>query len=147
MMGLTHMQKLTKRRIALLQLERSVELLEDHNDPVCALTLAAAAEEILGKIAVRKGRAAMVENWAEYLGSWYDCLGKRRPPKKQLVGIHNRVRNELKHNDNGTNIRIAADFEYWAEDMILRAIKNYFNAFGCFPRSSRVRQWFENITL
>jgi hypothetical protein len=140
-------KRLTKRRIALLQLERSVELLEDCNDPVCALTLAAAAEEIVGKIAVAKGHAAMVENWAEHLGGWYDYFGKPRPPKKQLVGTHNRVRNELKHNDNGRNIHVAADFEYWAEDMLLRAIKNYFNAFGCLPSSSRVRAWFENMTL
>jgi hypothetical protein len=138
---------LTKRRIALLQLERSVELLEEHNDPVCALTLAAAAEEILGKIAAAKGHVPMVEDWAEYLGGIYDFLGKARPLKKELVGVHNRVRNELKHNDGGRNGRVSADFEFEVEEMLLRAIKNYFNAFGCLPGNKRVRGWFEHMTL
>jgi hypothetical protein len=48
-------QRVTKRRIALIQLWRSIDLLENHNDPVCALTLAGAAEEILGKMAAKKG--------------------------------------------------------------------------------------------
>jgi hypothetical protein len=138
---------LTKRRVALLQLERSVELLEKHNDPVCALTLAAAAEEILGKMAAAKGHVPIVEDWAEYLGGIYDLHGKPRPPKKELLAAHNRARNELKHNDGGKNGRVVADFEFEAEEMLLRAIKNYFNAFGCLPGNRRVRGWFEHMTL
>jgi len=140
-------KSLTKRRIALLQLERSVELLEKHNDPVCALTLAAAAEEILGKIAAAKGHVPQIENWAEYLGGIYDFHGKPRPSKKELVGVHNRVRNELKHNDGGKNGRVVAEFKFEAEEMLLRAIKNYFNAFGCLPGNNRVQGWFEHMTL
>jgi hypothetical protein len=45
----------TKRRIALIQLEQSLNLLEA-DDPVSALTLAGAAEEVLGHVAFRKGR-------------------------------------------------------------------------------------------
>jgi hypothetical protein len=31
--------------------------------------------------------------------------------------------------------------------MLLRVIKNYFNAFGCLPSNKRVRDWFEHMTL
>jgi hypothetical protein len=140
-------QRLTKRRIALLQIERSVDLLTNHNDPVCALTLAGAAEEILGRIAAARGHVPVVEDGTEYLGSVYDYIGKPRPPKKKLIEAHNRIRNALKHNDDGKNVRVAADFLFEAEEMLLRAIKNYFNAFGCLPSSKPVRGWFEWITL
>jgi len=140
-------QILSKRRIALLQLERSIRLLEESNDPVCALTLAGAAEEILGQIATQKGRSTTVENWAEYLGSFYDWMGKPRPPRKKLISVHNRVRNALKHNDAGKNTRVRADFRFEAEDMILRAVKNYFEAFDSLPTSKTIRSWFEQMTL
>ena len=55
-------QRVTKRRIALIQLWRSIDLLENHNDPVWALTLAGAAEEILGKMAAKKGHSTALED-------------------------------------------------------------------------------------
>jgi len=46
------LQRLTKRRIALIQMEQSLNMLEA-GDPVSALTLAGAAEEILGSIDIQ----------------------------------------------------------------------------------------------
>jgi hypothetical protein len=43
----------------------------------------------------------MVEDLAEYLGGIYDFHGQPKPPQKELVEVHNRVRNELKHNYSG----------------------------------------------
>src|SRR2546423_4301658 len=96
-------QRLTKRRIALIQLERSLETLEA-GDPVSALTLAGAAEEILGRIAARKGYVPRVEFEAESLGSLYDWASKLRPSKKALIASVNTARNHVKHNDGGRNI-------------------------------------------
>jgi hypothetical protein len=139
-------QRFTKRRIALIQLERSVELLEA-GDFVSALTLAGAAEEILGRIAHRKGHEFRVESLAEYLGSIYDWAKKPRPPKKQLIVRQNTTRNHLKHQDDGRNITMSADFEFEAEEMILRTMFNHFDGFGCYPANKCLQNWFENMTL
>src|SRR5688572_6636172 len=133
-----HLVRLTKRRIALIQMERSLQLLEAH-DPVSALTLAAAAEEILGNMAKRKGRTPQVEYLADYLGSIFEWAGKPRPSRKELVRLHNLTRNHLKHQDDGKNITVTADFIYDAEDMLLRCMFNHFQAFGCYPKSRRLR--------
>ena len=140
-------QRLTKRRLALIQIERSVQLLQDYNDPISALTLAAAAEEILGRIVSRKGKTPLVEDLADYLGTIYDWAGIKRPSKNQLISSHNKIRNKLKHNDGGKNSYVDADFQFEAEAMIVRAIKNYFLAFKCFPGNKRVREWFEFTCL
>ena len=136
---------LSKRRIASIQIERSVQLLTEFNDPVCALVLAAAAEEILGKMTLRKGEIPQVENLAEILGQFYDLAGKPRPSKTERIRAHNRIRNELKHNDGGKNVRVVADFQFEAEEMLIRAIKNYFNTFKCMPNNQNVREWFDFI--
>jgi hypothetical protein len=129
-----------------MQMERSLNLLEAR-DPVCALTLAAAAEEILGSMARRKGEIPRVEGLAHYLGSIYEWAGKPRPSKKELIARHNAVRNHLKHQDDGRNVTVAADFMFEAEEMLLRCMFNHFNAFGCWPRSRHLRAWFEHMTL
>src|ERR1039458_3534091 len=121
--------RLTKRRIALIQLEQSLNLLEA-GDPVSALTLAGAAEEILGRVASRKGHESRVEYNADWLGSLYDWAKKPRPAKKKLVSALNATRNHLKHQDDGRNIWVEADFQFEAEDMILRCMFNHLKAFG-----------------
>jgi hypothetical protein len=145
-MSLPPKQRLTKRRIALIQLEQSLNLLEA-GDSVSALTLAGAAEEILGKAATRKGHEPRVESNADWLGSLFDYAKKPRPPKRQLVSALNSVRNHLKHQDDGRNIKIEADFEFEAQEMILRCMFNHFNAYGCYPSRKRLRYWFENMLL
>ena len=141
-----HLQRLTKRRIALLQMEQSLNLLEA-GDPVSALTLAGAAEEILGRMAARKGKEPRVEYLADYAGSLYKWAGKPRPSKKELVRLENCTRNQLKHQDDGRNVAVEADFVFDAEDMLLRCMFNHFNAFRCYPKSKRLRDWFEHMTL
>ena len=139
-------QRFTKRRIALIQLQQSLNLLEA-GDPVSALTLAGAAEEILGRIACRKGHKSQVEYNAAWLGSVFDWAKKPRPSKKELISMLNSVRNHLKHQDDGRNIRVEANFQFEAEEMILRCMFNHFNAFGCYPSDKRLQNWFLNMTL
>jgi hypothetical protein len=140
------LRRLTKRRIALIQMEQSLNMLEA-GDPVSALTLAGAAEEILGRAAVRKGTEPRVEYLADWDGSLFDWAGKPRPSKRQLVRLQNRVRNEMKHQDDGRNITVEADFVFEAESMLLRCMYNHFDAYGWYPQSKRLRRWFEKMTL
>jgi len=137
---------ISKRRIALLQLHRSVDLL-DQGDPVCALTLAAAAEEILGQIAKKKSHRTQLENNAIWFDSVADFLKARRPSRKKFYGASNRLRNEFKHNDCGRNVRVRGDLVFEAEEVIIRAVKNYHHAFGCLPGSKIVREWFMDMTM
>jgi hypothetical protein len=127
-------------------MEQSLNLLET-GDAISALTLAGAAEEILGRIAKKKGKEPRVEYLADWSGSLFDWVGKPRPSKAALIRLENRVRNELKHQDDGRNISIEGHFRMEAENMLLRCIFNHFNAFGCFPGNRRLRWWFENMTL
>jgi hypothetical protein len=137
---------LSKRRICLIQLQQSLRLLEQ-GDPISALTLAGAAEEILGCIAKRKGHEPRVAYEADYLASMADYVHKPRPPKQQVIAALNKPRNHLKHQDDGRNVRVTADWQFEAESMLLRCMFNHFNAFGSFPASKPLRDWFENMTL
>lgn len=139
-------RSLSKRRICLIQLQQSLRLLEE-GDPVSALTLAGAAEEILGRIAKRKGHEPRVANEVDYLASIADYFDKPCPPKKRLIAALNKPRNHLKHQDDGRNVRVTADWQFEAESMLLRCMYNHFNAFGSFPASKPLRGWFENMTL
>lgn len=138
------LMRITKRRIALIQLEQALRLLRE-GDAVSALTLAGAAEEILGKMAVRKGSRSRVEALAEGLGSLYDWAGKPKPTKP--ISILNEPRNHLKHQNDGRNVRVEADWHFEAEEMILRCMFNHFNAFGYHPSSQNLKSWFEHMTL
>lgn len=109
-------------------MERSLALLKA-GDPVSALTLAGAADEILGRIAARRGKTPRVEHEANYLGSVFEAFGKPRPKLSKLIAIENRTRNELKHQDDGRNVTVEADFQFDAESMLLRCMFNHFDAF------------------
>ena len=113
---------MTKRRIALIQLWRSIDLLENHQDPICALTLAGAAEEILGKMAAKKGHCTALEEETIWWEQMADVLKCPRPSQEKVRKSLNRIRNELKHNYNGRNARVPAEFVFEAESMILRAL-------------------------
>jgi hypothetical protein len=149
-------KKITKRRIAETQLIRAVLLLEDCADYISALTLAGAAEEILGKMVQKKGGSTAFEDWAVYTRSFWDYAAKRAneenyplniPDDKEVKRRLNATRNELKHNDPGKNVRVHAMFQYEAEEMLLRACKNYLKLYNRLPRNKRLVDWWENITL
>ena len=103
-------------------MEQSLNIMEA-GAPVSALTLAGAAEEILGKMARKRGKETRVEYTADYLGSLFEMAGKPRPPMKELIRLENRVRNDLKHQVKGREAVIEADFHFEAENMLLRHVQ------------------------
>ena len=145
----------TKRRLAEIQISRAVQVLVDHDDVVSALTLAGAAEEILGKMLAAKGEETALEVTITWDASLWVYLVKEAakegrtvipPDAKELRRRNNRVRNEVKHNDQGTNASVAADYRYWAEEMLLRAISNYTRLFKKFPPKKHVWEWWDDFT-
>ncbi len=135
-----------KRDIALAQIRRAIQLFRK-SDFVCAATLAGAAEEILGRIAKKRsgnnaldGEEAMAEGLAE-------LLNVATPDKATIRSVVNRARNECKHNDSGENGWISADFEYEAQCLIDRAIRNWLLAYGSFPKDRIIAAYHTDCCL
>ena len=133
---------LAKKEIAVAQLRRAIQLYE-MNDFVCALTLAGAAEEILGKIALHSADTNALQQDVSFVSDLVDDAASRglvaeaASPAK-LISRRNRARNEAKHEDQGNPERIVpCDFQVAAEEMIDRALRNWSIAFGSDP-SDRV---------
>lgn len=70
-----------------------------------------------------------------------------KPGDKEIRRRINYARNELKHNDGGKNRPVSADIVYEAEDMILRALRNYYKLYGKHPPQKEVLDWWDNMTL
>ena len=117
-----------KRDLALKQLRRAVQLF-NQGDFICSATLAGAAEEILGRIAQKRCGTSALEGHAHFWAQMADFFGKPVPDKRKVVESHNRLRNQLKHNDGGNNEWVTADFEFEAQDLIDRAVRNYLLAY------------------
>ena len=60
-----------------------------------------------------------------------------------MVEAHNRMRNELKHNDSGDNEWVIADFRFEAQDLIDRAIRNYWLAHDTAPADRIINNYIE----
>jgi hypothetical protein len=149
-------RRITKRRIAEKQLCRAVDVLVNGNDPISALTLAGAAEEILGKMVEANGKSNAFEESAEAGRQLWELVVARSkgdffkglvPDEKQIRQGINFHRNEVKHNSSGKNGSVTADFAYHAEEMILRAIRNYELLYDKLPRNNLLAEWYEDITL
>jgi len=129
-----------KKDIALVQLRTSVQLF-NKSDFICSATLAGAAEEILGKIAKKRSGTNALEGDEYYFKQLAEMHGKPPPNRKQVIEKFNRFKNQLKHNDSGENEYISADYEFEAQDLIDRAIRNYLLAYGEFPKDRVVRNY------
>jgi hypothetical protein len=142
---------ITKRRLAISQMRRAILLLEE-GDFVCALTLAGAAEEILGKMVARKGRSTAIKDFAERDRQLWEWAASKEPRLKiptqtQFLRGLNRLRNEFKHNEAGKNSRVLGPFEYEAEEMLFRCIRNYVKLYGRPPREKIISTWWECVSL
>ncbi len=142
-------RKYSKRRLAEIQIFRAIKVLEEQNDPVSALTLAGAAEEILGNMLRAKGQMPAFDSvveWNEEMWAFAATKAKEQgyplsvPALKEIKRRVNRTRNELKHMCDGKPV--AAYYRWNAEEMLERAIVNYYCLHGKPPQKSIVR-WFE----
>jgi hypothetical protein len=132
-----------KRDIALRQLRRAVQLF-NQRDFVCATTLAGAAEEVFGRIAQKRTGTTALDGHAHFWSQLAGIVGKTPPDRKKVAEAHNRLRNQLKHNDSGDNEWVTADFELEAQDLIGRAIGNYCLAYG-IPPGDRIINYYVNF--
>lgn len=126
------MKTYSKQEIAETQLNRAINLLIDEQDVISAITLAGAAEEILGELLHLKG----IESVLSEMANEYAILGSftgQNISQKQFKYSINFYRNELKHHDKGLDfmpIPIEAENE-----IIIRAAENLRRLTGYFPES------------
>ena len=116
---------LPKTEIAEIQLKRAISLYCEGSDLVCAITLAGAAEEILGDLLLHQGCSTALEETAQNSESMfrYAYPDDPLPPRKVWFALGNDPRNELKHLRDGKPL--TCDWEDEAQSMINRAIKNF----------------------
>jgi hypothetical protein len=131
-----------KRELAIKQLRRAVQLF-NQADFVCAGTLAGAAEEILGRMARKRADTTALDGDMHFWSQVADMVGKPPPGRKKIVDAHNRIRNQLKHNESGDNEWVTADFEFEAQDLIDRAIRNYWLAYDTPPTDRIVNNYVQ----
>jgi hypothetical protein len=121
---------LTKFGIAVSQLNVALTFYVEDRELVSAITLAGAAEEILGKLCERAGKASSLSRHAEsarelhlHLKSLYPQLFRHDPGTKPFVDLRNKTRNEMKHYISGHPLNI--DLKDKAARLIAHAVENY----------------------
>jgi hypothetical protein len=116
-------EKLTKFEIAERQLFHAMELYLAGTNLVSVITLAGAAEEILGKLVSSKGYENALDLKVKKLCKMFEFVFKKQANPKDFEKLRNKARNELKH--IGTEDFIELNLEQEAVKMLDRAIKNY----------------------
>jgi hypothetical protein len=130
--------ELSKLQIAEHQLDRAIQLLLDENDYVCAVTLAGASEEILGKLLELRGHKPALASFAEACVQMGRHIYKESWSKKEFVTMENYFRDGLKHITDGQPLAVP---KAAAVEIIDRAIDNYWNLTG--RESKNIRRFME----
>ena len=143
------MAEASYRRIdlALEQLDVALELFLSKRSMVSALTLAGAAEEILGKTLKLNGRKTTLEFEHSAIEQVETFLRRQPFTWKDFIDEKNRVRNAAKHIGEESGAEIIADLEDEALWMLVRACDNHKRL--DLPATSRMAEfedWFyENV--
>ena len=137
-------QGLEKHDIALKQLRRAIQLYRQR-DYVCATTLAGAAEEIFGKIAIKRKGINALEDELNFVSECADLIGGKPRPRKILISNRNRTRNQLKHADSGENEFVTANFHLASAELIDRALDNYQIAYDGDPNDRIIRKYISDF--
>lgn len=112
--------RISKEEAARRQLETAIELYLTGKDFISAITLAGAAEEILGKLLAHKAQTNMMSNLIEL-----DKAISGGRPFKTVNEEVNKVRNWIKHARDKDEPQDMEIEEGEAIAMILRAVVNY----------------------
>ena len=134
--------KIRKSEIARNHIEAAIDLYRSGGDRACIVTLAGAAEEVLGKLVSRQGKKNVIAGLAE--AATRD--GSSLTPV-QLSRLINRTRNALKHaNDiDEDEIEIHPDE---ATAMLTRGMINYMQLTGAFsPKMHEFYEWLRQNWL
>lgn len=108
--------------IAKRQLLMALRIYFEGHDYVSAITLAGAAEEILGKRLKTNGKTNAIEFYVSALHDIDDAFGDEKTDEQIYINELIHVKNMVKHMPVDG---LVCDFKYEAEVMIHRAITNW----------------------
>jgi hypothetical protein len=129
--------------LAIEQLDTALELFLSDRSYTAALTLAGAAEEILGRAISRTGQQNALRYKYDLLNSTHQELHGKSLEWKQFLEGENYARNAAKHMHLLSEDTITTDLQEAALWMLVRACANY-RAMD-FPRTDRIEafdNWF-----
>lgn len=128
----------THIEIATRQLACALDLYLNGGDLICAITLAGAAEEILGALAKESGKSNSVEKRADRTRELYKFLFPDAPDvsRNVFIRLKNEVRNMMKHKKEPPTSGMI-DLDRHAGLMIKRAIENYEVSIGVKTKQMR----------
>lgn len=112
--------------IAVTQLETALRLYDEGADLFSVITLAGAAEEILGKLVAAGGGEPTIKGIAKAASAiskeWFNEIVTERA----ILDRANRARNSLKHVGDDAEPAVTFDAREEAHDMLTRAIDNHW---------------------
>lgn len=111
---------ITKLEVASHQLNAGIRMFLE-GDYLSSLTLAGAAEEILGKLSERAGKSVAVDSIVLYHWQDTDALLPDTQRTKVLLGLLNRGRNQAKHANDPNETHFDVE-QIWPLQMIMRAM-------------------------
>lgn len=115
-----------KSELAKLQIEKAIDLFYENNFP-CSITLAGAAEEMLGNILRKNGE----ENILGELLPWFNERYNTEMSFSELAKGANEIRDELKHGHSYPDINHEVEVSLaYCTQMLQRAYVNYSRAVG-----------------
>lgn len=121
------MERVSKVEIARIQIEKAIDLYVVENNFISAITLAGAAEEILGKLLKLQGKSSSYDGIREVLNASHRQLSLQELDSLSFNEIANGTRNHLKHL-SGLDY-VEKNFKQEACNIIHRAICNYSGLF------------------
>jgi hypothetical protein len=126
-------REISKVEVAISQLDTAISFYLENSNLISAVTLAGAAEEILGKLVIKEGKVSAFNEVLERLCCAHEAAFNEEPSRKVYADLRNGIRNEFKHRCSGEDLQVDLDKE--ASQLIKRAIANYKKLFpGYYPR-------------
>jgi len=131
--------KMSEREIASHQLDVAIKLFLD-GDYLASLTLAGAAEEILGRLSERAGNPVATESIIDF--HWKDTDPARPDKDRQqiLLNILNEPRNQAKHANNSDETHFSVE-QIFPLQMIMRAMPMAKRLGAKFGNEAAMVQW------
>jgi hypothetical protein len=129
---------LTQLQVAECQLDRALKLFLDESDYACAITLAGASEEILGKLLEKAGEKHALAEFIEGCVRTGKVIFGKEWPAKHFAEMANYFRNGLKHLTADEVLTIPREA---AIEMLDRAVENYWKLTGI--ETPRIRRFME----
>lgn len=128
--------------LATEQLEMALSLFLEQRSYASAITLAGAAEEILGKELVRQGRQSVLDWKIDQMGLFHELLHGKNFDRKKVVAEENRVRDALKHFSETSDSNVTVDLQDAACWLLVRACENSRRLNLTVSRIDEFENWF-----